>query len=400
MSPEPVDHNNNQQAPEMDLARYTQDLVERFSQPIAMDVVFWSPPEDPDKPSLPYLPGFNTTIYAHQVTGTEKPRPYLEDEYLRTATQSEAVVEHPSRFAPSIAVGTSMAKLVITSCIASGATKGPQIVACMITPCQKDGEEPQKSFQAVAKIYDPLYYSFLESLGRQPRDCVNEADKDYTNEVAAYEQLRRHGQTGSFAPEYHGSWTFTLPVTVKGNPQRRDIHLVLIELLNGVSIQDTQIQNSEDKSKGLDSFHFPEEYRLEILARAMDGYVKQLKIGLDQRDFAGRNVMLVSDKANPQGEEICGLTIPRVVLVDYNIAKVANMSLETRTWLPSNPAAVFWDQCLWEDFNGWVPNQWQDWKLQQDWLLWRFNGENHRHLYYPSQEFFDQMLAARTPIDG
>lgn len=155
MPAEPVDHTKNQQAPEMDLARYTQDLVERFSRPRAMDVVFWSPPEDPDKPNLPYLPGFNATIYPHQVTGREEPRPYLKDEYLRTVTQSEAVAEHPSRFAPSIAVGTSMAKLVITSCITSGATKGPQIVACMITPCQKNGEEPQKSFQAVAKIYDP-----------------------------------------------------------------------------------------------------------------------------------------------------------------------------------------------------------------------------------------------------
>lgn len=132
----------------------------------------------------------------------------------------------------------------------------------------------------------------------------------------------------------------------------------------------------------------------------MDGYVKHLKIGLDQRDFAGRNVMLVADNADPQGERLCGLTIPRVVLVDYNIAKVVNMSLEKKNWPPCNPAAVFWNQYLWEDFNGWVPTQWQDWKLQQDWLLRRFKGENHRHLYYPSQDFFDRMLAARRPIDG
>lgn len=227
----------------------------------------------------------------------------------------------------------------------------------------------------------------------QPQDCVHKADEDYETEATAYEHLRKHSQTGSFAPEYYGSWTFTLLITVKGNPQHRAIQLVLIERLDGVSIRDTRIRNSMDFRSPKDSFHLSEEYRLEILARAMDGYVKQLKIGVDQRDFAGRNVVLVEN--GPQGEKVCGLVIPRVVLVDYNIAIVGDMSPDTTDWLPSNPAAVFWNECLWEDFGGWVPNEWHDCELQQDWLLRRFNGDVHRHLYYPSQEFFDNMLAAR-----
>lgn len=169
--------------------------------------------------------------------------------------------------------------------------------------------------------------------------------------------------------------------------------MILIESLNGVNIQDTRVQNSPNRNEGTDSFHYPEEYRLEVLARAMDGYVKQLKTGLEQGDFAGRNVVLVANSL--EENKAGGLTLPRVVLVDYNTAKVVEMPRDAASSLPANPAAVFWNEYLWHDFGGWVPNEWQDWKLQQDWLLQRFNGDDHRHHYYPSQEFFNGMLAER-----
>ncbi|KAK2616041.1 hypothetical protein N8I77_002758 [Diaporthe amygdali] len=377
----------------MDLSQFAEVLNERFSQPLAADVASWSPPQDPDKPSLPYLPGFNVTIRPHNIAETEQPRQNLKPEYLRTVTQSKAVVNNPSRFSSPGPDDAESAALAITASISIGTTRGAQIVACTITPCQKNGEEVPKPFQAVAKIYDPLYYNFKSSIGRYPRDTVREADKDYENETAAYEHLRKHGITGSFAPKYYGSWIFSLPITIGGRPHSRNVQMILIETLNGVSIQETRVQNSSDRSGGTDSFHYPEEYRLEVLARAMDAYVKQLKIGLEQGDFAGRNVILVAN--SPEEDKVGGLVLPRVVLVDYNTAKVVEMPREQANWLPSNPAAVFWNEYLWEDFGGWVPNEWQDWKTQQDWLMQRFNGDDHRHHYYPSQEFFDNMLAAR-----
>lgn len=170
--------------------------------------------------------------------------------------------------------------------------------------------------------------------------------------------------------------------------------MILIETLDGVSLQDTRVQNSPNRDEGTDSFHYPEEYRLEVLARALDGYVKQLKIGLVQRDFAGRNVMLVTN--NLEEDKVGGLTLPRVVLVDYNIARVEEIPSEHAHSLPANPAAIFWNEYFWYDFGGWVPNEWQDWKLQQDWLLNRFNGDEHKHHYYPEEEFFHAMLAERT----
>ncbi|KAJ0120493.1 hypothetical protein J7T55_015222 [Diaporthe amygdali] len=145
-----------------------------------------------------------------------------------------------------------------------------------------------------------------------------------------------------------------------------------------------------DKSMGTDAFHYPEEYRLEVLARAMDGYVRQLKTGLAQGDFAGRNVVLVTN--NQQEETICGLTIPRVVLIDYNRAKVDKMSPEQAEWLPCNPGAIFWGELLCGSFGGWVPNDWEDVEMQQQWLLERFEKSEQRRLYYPSSEFFSQQL--------
>ncbi|KUI61455.1 hypothetical protein VP1G_11249 [Cytospora mali] len=76
-----------------------------------------------------------------------------------------------------------------------------------------------------------------------------------------------------------------------------------MELLNTTSIHATHAQNSSssDRSMGTDSFRYPEEYRLEVLARAIDGYVRQLNTGLIQGDFAEQNVMLVAnDDAQPE----------------------------------------------------------------------------------------------------
>jgi hypothetical protein len=49
-------------------------------------------------------------------------------------------------------VPSEMAQLTITSHISVGCGSGAQVVVCTVA---KDGEPP---FQAVAKIYDALYY--------------------------------------------------------------------------------------------------------------------------------------------------------------------------------------------------------------------------------------------------
>lgn len=356
----------------------------------------WSPPDDPDKPSFPYLPGLTIEIHHHNSDAIE-PRPYLSDGYLRSVTHTESVVTNPSTDkvlpAGSDAQFGLAAQMTITAPIAIGEVRGAQIVACTVSR-DKEGKGLPVPFKAAAKIYDPLYYNFKDIIGDDPRDCVYQAENDYRTETAAYQYLYSHGQNGSFAPEYHGSWAFELPITVKGVPQVRNVRLILIELLSGSSLQALRVQNHHNKSMGTDAFHYPQEYRLEVLARAMDGYVRQLKAGLHQSDFAGRNVILASD-TNAQDEKVSGLVMPRVALVDYKLATVDRAPrADEAASLPNNPAAVFWTSDLFGDFPGWVPNEWFDIKLQQEWLLERFDRKDQQHRYGSLSDFLQELEGA------
>jgi hypothetical protein len=338
----------------------------------------WHAPEDPDKPRLPYLPGYSVRISRHAPPSEDEQsgfqeRPRLKEAYLKTVTHSEAVVANPP--VDGVEDSLSQAELVITSTIAIGSARGAQIITCTVTPLDGDSEP----FEATAKIYDPLYYNFEHSIGYYPRDCVGEADNDYMVETYAYEILEQTGHTGSSAPKYYGSWTFTLPIVFKGLLTSRPVRLILIERLNGVTIRESRIQNTYSRGAGKDAFHYPEEYRLEVLAQAMDAHVRQMKSGVDQGDFAGRNIILVPI----QSEKICGLFLPRIVLIDYTHANVRQLSSEQLDCLPPNPTEIFWGQYLWEDVAGWVPNTWKDVKVQQDWLIQRFCWHDTKDLYLP-----------------
>ena len=367
---------------------------------------FWRPPADPDKPALPYLPGFSIQICRHTPAppyATDKElddlgyqdRPSIHGDDLYSVTQSEAVALNPPvEGVPPARTGT--AHLTITSPIAIGAVRGAQVVACTIT--LEDGHQ----FRACAKIYDPLYYNFQSTIGRCPQDCVREADDDYIAETWAYNFLeQKTDQAGSFAPKYYGSWTFTLLITLKarGESIQRPVRLILLERLEGASIQGSRAQNNPARGSLTDSFHYPEEYRLEVLARAMDGYVKLKQAGIEQADFAGRNILLViNEEPGVQLEKMCSLILPRIVLVDYNNAymrrDLSSDELETR---PVNPAQEFWRNYLFRDIAGWVPGRWSDVKIQQEWLLRRFCGFDRQKLYRPVPQWMLDHFAKLHP---
>lgn len=176
-----------------------EDFWQRYNGP-PREFKLWSPPEDPDEPRLPYIPSFTVQIRRHVPplpfggpqygSGT---REWLSQDYLRGVTQSELVIDHPSLETP-LPARPEAAQLTITMPIAIGSIRGAQVVACTIVP-QTEGGKP---FQAVAKIYDPLYYSFDWSSNHQPRDTVRQAESDYSREAAAYEHLQN--TEPSFAP--------------------------------------------------------------------------------------------------------------------------------------------------------------------------------------------------------
>lgn len=132
----------------------------------------------------------------------------------------------------------------------------------------------------------------------------------------------------------------------------------------------------------------------------MNGYVKLKQAGIEQADFAGRNMILVvkGEQAGGQLERMCGLIFPRVVLVDYNHAYMRkDLSSDEGETRPVNPALEFWGKYLFRDIAGWVPGSWSDIKIQQQWLLWRFCHWNRKEMYRPVPQWMLDHLVQLQP---
>lgn len=358
---------------------------------------FWSTPEDPDRPSMPYMPGFKAQIQSHVAPspfGDEAlygpwPREQLSYAELRNLTQSALVVAHPplettSTRASDTATPGETAELTITSHISVGCEAGAQVVVCTVA---KPGKPP---LEAVAKIYDALYYSFCHMLSStRPRDVTCEADRDYAAEAAAYKQLSSAGRASKVTPAYYGSWTFSLPILSDGVQQMRPVRLVLIEYLQGSNPRDFHVESIAQLRDGADTFRLPEEYRLEVLAHAMDAYVRALHCGVEQNDLASRNIIVCSKDTTSTDADTTGTSIPRVVLIDFNTAIVHSLtrygpSIEESLTLPVNPMQYFWKQSVAADFPDWAAREWESSpKSMQEWLLQRFGSEEQRALYEP-----------------
>jgi hypothetical protein len=138
--------------------------------PLWSDFHFWSPPEDPERPALPYVSVFTVTITEHvppQPFGLPSVYPRIEppydtsDGHLKTLTQARLIVTCPPIEANDDTDGAvpkkpAKATLKVDRPIAVKDWRGQQLVVCTVTPQDRHG----KSFQAVANIFDPLYYSF------------------------------------------------------------------------------------------------------------------------------------------------------------------------------------------------------------------------------------------------
>lgn len=263
------------------------------------------------------------------------------------------------------------AKLTITHYIALQDGRGPQIAVCSVAP-SGDGAESQ-AFTAVAKIYDPLYYPFHNKRASwQPTDAAAIADTDYIQEAAAYEHLKQRGETGRFAPEYHGSWTFTMPICYERVVRQRPVRLILIEYLECPCMGELC---SNPRSLGYD-----EGYRLDVLAKILDGYSRLNSRGLGTtRVLSPRHLFLLPEPEYTTESQ----PIPRVVLIDYTEATVQDSIPEeeeghdhTATEPPLNPMDWFWDESLVE-FDGWRPPRWNgNPRPRQEWLMKEFGGEN------------------------
>ncbi|KAI1326847.1 hypothetical protein F5Y16DRAFT_373591 [Xylariaceae sp. FL0255] len=371
----------------------------------------WRPPPDPDKPDCPYIPGFDLQITEHEPPPPSGPggypasnRPGHAKKWLEETPQSQQVLEYPledsqwsSESAPRSAVFT------ITQTIVIGNARGAQLVSGHLQEC---GQE--ETHLVTAKIFDSLYYPSCDNLVNIPRDVVRLAERDYAREAAAYRHLdaTESLQKPGFAPKYYGSWTFELPITVRGEKRTRCVRLILIEYLAGSSMLDLFAWNNSGPNAERDAFHYDIEYRLAVFAEILEGYMKQLHSGIDQHDLSPRNVMIVP---NPQKTITPLGQTPRVVLIDYNISIVFEQTKYGRHYQqdfdrPLNPAQYFRSSPP-DDFQGWIPFEWYDADrtTYQEWLSSRFGGDQAVH-YEPvesdeSESLEDDAASSEQDLD-
>ncbi|KAH7019784.1 hypothetical protein EDB80DRAFT_601269, partial [Ilyonectria destructans] len=293
----------------------------------------WKPPRDPRRPEFPYHRGLDLSIRRHvppppfgvgYIQGQERqespPQP------IREVTQSEWCLQHPPADAAPHPDTTSH-NLHILDEIACGDGRGSQVVRCWLD---------QEDQVYVAKIYDPLYYSYTDA--GTPVDVTWLADLHYSRESAAYEDLKEAKVDGQLVPNYHGSWTFDLALL---DSETRPVRMILIGWIQGVDMY-SLVQKEQVTS-------FPPQQRLDILARAMEIETKLAFYGVHHRDFSPRNIMLVGPFETQ---------VPQVFLIDLNHSVVTSRPNskypKPTTTRPVSPHLRQWGGCG-NEFLCWVP---------------------------------------------
>lgn len=320
----------------------------------------WFPVPDRRKPNLPYQAGLECLIQPHVPPGpfgrkyqkSSYPREIAPREELWDETASSWCLSHPPLDTDAVPHAETRT-LKVTDQIACKDGRGAQLVGCIL-----DGNYDQKF---VAKIYDPLYYSFVSKEWGLPVDVTYSADQDYSCEAAAYQQFERSGVDGTLVPKHYGSWTFTMSLHKEPDVQR-SVRMILLEWVPGRSMH--SIFKSPDFAR------ISPQHRLDILAAVLEVYCMVNFHKIHHGDFAPRNVLLVGSDVDIQ--------IPEVKLIDFNLSAVytepnaRHRGFDDR--LPRSPRLVFWSGCPVE-FRAWCPPPHRDKKeVFRGWLKKRWDG--------------------------
>ncbi|EHK48448.1 uncharacterized protein TrAtP1_009809 [Trichoderma atroviride] len=314
------------------------------------------PIKDDLKPGLPYVPGAVLKIqqcmphppfgfmYRDMTSRVERMFPWKQFD-----TASRFCLQYPPLQGKPIA-NPETRTIVIDSQIRCGDGRGAQVVKCHF----EDGETP-----LVAKIYDPLYYLW------DMDDITYNADLEFTNEAAAFVTLQdmdkehtvgyprvREALKGSI-PRYYGSYTWESQLL---DGQRRDVRLILMEYFAFPSMRSIITEGRVES--------IPAQVRMQLLARAFEIYAWLGFYGVNQHDFAPRNIMVDPDKG-------------RVVLLDFSIAKIRG--LYNSKWSapqgkppptnPKHPLHLFKGTWALMDGEGWVPKHLYSAQARYDWFL-------------------------------
>lgn len=346
-------------------------------------------------PDCPYIRGFRAQIQPHN-----PPAPYgthlydgrlpkcdvknWDGSFARSRLHANVQyppLEPPSHESSAASSQRASSELEIIEVIAGGEDRGAQVVRCKIS----DAKQPGGSYEAVAKIYDSVYYDVYKYNPEVECCLMHRADRDYSCEAAVYQALdgARHKTAGTFTPRYHGSWTFNLSHASSdvvpgqsGDPVERPVRMILIEYISGCSVLDLGRDEASNEAQDVRAV-YSEAYRLEIWRQFLRARVYFKHAGLYNPDETPRNVMLT-----PRPEKQMTLSkqpSTRLVLIDFNVAVVWMLTKQFRKTtlrlakppaLPENPMKRCWSSAAENGFETWVPDWYQDGvEARRAWLL-------------------------------
>lgn len=306
-------------------------------------------------PCLPYEKGFSITAFRHQPSNPfglgYRTQPPPEQDHWEEKSQVDYCLSRP----PTVGrTNSSTAKpFLITSTIRTGLQRGAQIVVVNHT--------------MVAKIYDPLYYPYMNECGTK-NDVVSGADGDYGREVAAFEQLQHSSRAKSVTPAYFSSWTTMIETQVKRPHNKtqtilRPVRFILEELIHGDCMADINATTLRDEVRSI------------TLKECIVAETLVYNAMVDHRDVCPRNIMIESSNFNNPLVSISDIRI-NVKLIDFNVSVVKSHTMflgegtvREEKW-PSkllSPIARYFGDMMEFSTNGWCFNK----SMEAEIWLWQ-----------------------------
>ncbi|KAF2623894.1 hypothetical protein BU25DRAFT_349111, partial [Macroventuria anomochaeta] len=156
----------------------------------------------------------------------------------------------------------------------------------------------------VAKIYDPLFYSFQDQDFQDLEvDVATAADSEYSIEAAAYSELQGTSVEGCITPEYNGSWTLNVTGDIQDEHITRQVRLVLVEYVPGVRMADFEPHS------------LTPEVRRDIMVKVIEADYDIRRAGVRHDDISPRNIIF-SKRPNTANRNF------RIRLVDFGHSTV------------------------------------------------------------------------------
>ena len=333
--------------------------------------------------SLPvsYKYGEEYTLREHVVTrgvkeGQGRPLLLSPSDATRYASKEALYRERKSDLGKP---GLNLKKVIFKAPIRIGPECGSQILLT------EEGD--------VAKVYDPLCYRFIDPYYEQKVDVVSQAEYQFQNEALAYSALREAGLCGSVVPGYLGSWTITLAdPTARGKDQGREVHLILMEYVEGVEMSEVPVEAVSDAT------------RQGIMVGVMEALTDLMLSGVEHNSFEPYNIILPGDyksmSFSASNQSPYRDRANRVCVIDFALSHTDRVESSERedcqcrkciAETHCNPL-YFWAGTDKFSQYGWLP-----WDLREatDWM-WQVWGKPTEEKYSPAER--DEKCSFGQPL--